>query len=403
MSLSEEKIELTEIEISKLLNKIDFPISNNKIELDIEKYNILGDSDLLEVVIRNLVQNSSNAEPKDNKILIKGQILENGKYRIFVIDKGKGIPKEHIKRVTEDFYMVDKARSRKNGSSGIGLSLVKRILNLHNSDIIIESEENIGTTVYFDLEGKDYEEKISNIIIYIIVVIIILASFIIPSLLLEMQELDIEMAVYNNDNTENNKKLSVEAEDIYLVKAIHDIESEKIGVTIQSAESSEKILTTNDVNSDKISEIKKEIEKLEEYNIINNVKSSSKSKLLIGIINKVYQKDKIKYTINNVSLTQDNYNYQMDVEEKTGKIIRLAITKDKLNNEIETKEILKNYIQYLDLYIIDDWVFEDNMMKSQKADLLVNLIESVNDGTCMLSIHSTTKISDNLIEYIDIK
>lgn len=159
MSLSEEKIELTEIEISKLLNKIDFPISNNKIELDIEKYNILGDSDLLEVVIRNLVQNSSNAEPKDNKILIKGQILENGKYRIFVIDKGKGIPKEHIKRVTEDFYMVDKARSRKNGSSGIGLSLVKRILNLHNSDIIIESEENIGTTVYFDLEGKDYEEK----------------------------------------------------------------------------------------------------------------------------------------------------------------------------------------------------------------------------------------------------
>lgn len=247
------------------------------------------------------------------------------------------------------------------------------------------------------------KKKISNIIIYIIVVIIILASFIIPSLLLEMQELDIEMAVYNNDNTENNKKLSVEAEDIYLVKAIHDIESEKIGVTIQSAESSEKILTTNDVNSDKISEIKKEIEKLEEYNIINNVESSSKSKLLIGIINKVYQKDKIKYTINNVSLTQDNYNYQMDVEEKTGKIIRLAITKDKLNNEIETKEILKNYIQYLDLYIIDDWVFEDNMMKSQKADLLVNLIESVNDGTCMLSIHSTTKISDNLIEYIDIK
>lgn len=247
------------------------------------------------------------------------------------------------------------------------------------------------------------KKKISNIIIYIIVVIIILASFIIPSLLFEMQELDIEMAVYNNDNIENNKKLSVEAEDIYLVKAIHDIESEKIGVTIQSAETSEKILTTNDVNSDKISEIKKEIEKLEEYNIINNVESSSKSKLLIGIINKVYQKDKIKYTINNVSLTQDNYNYQMDVEEKTGKIIRLAITKDKLNNEIETKEILKNYIQYLDLYIIDDWVFEDNMMKSQKADLVVNLIESVNDEICMLSINSNTKLSDKLMEYIDIK
>lgn len=156
MSISSERINLTEIEIEKFLNKIikmeDFTIIKNKIVLDIQNYKVLGDSELLEVVIRNLVENANKAEPKDNKILIKGKILKNGKYRISIIDNGKGIPAEHIERVTEDFYMVDKSRSRENGSSGIGLSLVKKILSLHNSNLVIESKENIGTTVYFDLE-----------------------------------------------------------------------------------------------------------------------------------------------------------------------------------------------------------------------------------------------------------
>ena len=48
--------------------------------------------------------------------------------------------------------MVDKSRSRTNGGSGIGLSLVKKILLAHNSNINIQSKENLGTVVYFDLE-----------------------------------------------------------------------------------------------------------------------------------------------------------------------------------------------------------------------------------------------------------
>lgn len=156
MSLTEEKIEMSVIDISDFIGKIvraeNYILNENKLEIDIEKAKILGDSELLEVVIRNLVENANKAEPKDNKILIKGEKLPDRKYKISVIDKGKGIPKEHIKRVTEDFYMVDKSRSRTNGGSGIGLSLVKKILKLHNSDIYIESEENIGTTVYFELE-----------------------------------------------------------------------------------------------------------------------------------------------------------------------------------------------------------------------------------------------------------
>lgn len=156
IGLTEENIEMKFIEVSKLIErtiKIENSILiKNRIELNIEEGKVAGDLELLEVVLKNLIENANKAEPKDNKIIIKGEKIENGKYRISVIDKGKGIPKEHIERVTEDFYMVDKSRSRANGGSGIGLSLVKKILKLHNTDICIESEENIGTTVYFELE-----------------------------------------------------------------------------------------------------------------------------------------------------------------------------------------------------------------------------------------------------------
>ena len=159
MSLTDDKIKMENIVVTDFLEKV-VRVENNimqdiKIELNIKPGVIIGDSELLEVVIRNLVENAKKSEPKDNKIVIKGEETTDKKYRISIIDKGKGIPKEHIERITEDFYMVDKSRSRKNGGIGIGLSLVKKILLLHKSNIFIESEENVGTMVYFELEEVD--------------------------------------------------------------------------------------------------------------------------------------------------------------------------------------------------------------------------------------------------------
>ena len=158
MSLSEETINLENINIKELINKTSKKIllSSIFLKLDVEEVIVIGDKDLLEVVIRNLIENSKKAKPKDNMILITGKMLENGKYKVEVIDKGQGIPKEHIDRVTEDFYMVDKSRSRESNGSGIGLSLCKKILEIHQSELKIES---IETTVYFELEvyKKEYE------------------------------------------------------------------------------------------------------------------------------------------------------------------------------------------------------------------------------------------------------
>ncbi len=152
MSLSEEKIVFKEIDVNTLIQKvlkIEENVVKNKVEVDVKGGTILGDIELLEAVLRNLIENSDNSMPKDKKIIIKGRALKSKKYLFSVIDRGKGIPKEHLNRVKEDFYMVDKSRSRKMGSSGIGLSLVEKILNLHNSKLKIKSKENVGTIAYF--------------------------------------------------------------------------------------------------------------------------------------------------------------------------------------------------------------------------------------------------------------
>ena len=67
--------------------------------------------------------------------------------RITVKDQGCGIPGEEIRRVTEAFYMVDKARSRKEGGCGLGLSLCVRIAQLHGARLCIESKVGKGTAV----------------------------------------------------------------------------------------------------------------------------------------------------------------------------------------------------------------------------------------------------------------
>lgn len=156
MELSEDKIEVKVVKIKDFIEKVcrKIVLDNVEIKLDLEEAKVPIDENLLEIVIRNLVQNAKKAEPKDNCVHILGN-REEDKYIVSVIDNGIGIPKEHIQRVTEDFYMVDKSRSRKNGGTGIGLSLCKKILEFHNSKINIESEENVGTRVFFELEVID--------------------------------------------------------------------------------------------------------------------------------------------------------------------------------------------------------------------------------------------------------
>ena len=107
------------------------------------------DRDLFESLLVNLIDNGAKASREGGTIFLRGE--DN---IITVEDQGCGIPKEEIARVTEAFYMVDKARSRKAGGCGLGLALCSMIAQLHNARLFIESEVGIGTKVSVIFEDE---------------------------------------------------------------------------------------------------------------------------------------------------------------------------------------------------------------------------------------------------------
>ena len=160
MGLSKENINIEKIDINSFMNELynttKDELGNIRLQLDVEKSYVLADKILLEDCLKNLIDNSKKAEPKDNLIKIIGK-REKEKYKLSVIDNGCGIPEEELPRITESFYMVDKARARNNGRNGIGLSICEKIAKLHKSQLIIESKLGKGTKVSMYLEVANDE------------------------------------------------------------------------------------------------------------------------------------------------------------------------------------------------------------------------------------------------------
>jgi len=100
------------------------------------------DYDLMKSLLINLIDNASKASEPGQSITLRAydNVLE-------VRDNGKGIPQSEIKRITDPFHRVDSSRSKKTGGSGLGLALVKRIADVHNAHLVIDSQLNNGTTV----------------------------------------------------------------------------------------------------------------------------------------------------------------------------------------------------------------------------------------------------------------
>ena len=112
---------------------------------------VFGDSDSIKQVFINLVENSIKYTPENGRINIT--TMDSGKdVDITIEDNGIGIPEKDLPRIFERFYRVDKNRSRDRGSTGLGLSIVKHILEVHDSKIKVESEVDKGTKFFFTLK-----------------------------------------------------------------------------------------------------------------------------------------------------------------------------------------------------------------------------------------------------------
>ena len=144
----QEEIELQSESVSELLAAVTestfdtLQESNMGLLVDCSMDSLPMDFDLLRSALVNLVENARKASSDGQSIEIRAHDHE-----IAVTDHGKGIPKEEVTRVTEPFYTLDHSRSKKRGGMGLGLALVKQIVEAHGATLSIDSVLDEGTTV----------------------------------------------------------------------------------------------------------------------------------------------------------------------------------------------------------------------------------------------------------------
>jgi len=136
--------------VEQLEEKADKKKIKLKVEKNHQKILVFADWQRITQVVTNLVSNAINYTPEDGEVIIRFDI---GKKNIttFVADTGEGIPVQHLGRIFERFYRVDKSRSREKGGTGLGLAIVKHILEGHGSHAEVESTVGKGSIFSFKL------------------------------------------------------------------------------------------------------------------------------------------------------------------------------------------------------------------------------------------------------------
>ncbi|RFB10620.1 cell wall metabolism sensor histidine kinase WalK [Bacillus sp. HNG] len=119
------------------------------------------DPDKITQVLDNVISNALKYSPEGGTVTF--QLIEaNDEIVISVADQGVGIPNDNINRIFDRFYRVDKARTRKLGGTGLGLAIAKEMVVAHGGRIWAESEEGVGTTVFFTLPTDGNQEGLED-------------------------------------------------------------------------------------------------------------------------------------------------------------------------------------------------------------------------------------------------
>ena len=137
--------EMMEIRLKKLNISLEFDKDSN------EPILVYGDYERIQQVLTNLIVNSIKYGIQGGKTEVKIQSFNKEKLIIRVKDNGEGIEDENLPRLFERFFRIDKSGNRKKGGSGLGLSIVKHIIEAHGEQIFVESQLNVGSEFSFTL------------------------------------------------------------------------------------------------------------------------------------------------------------------------------------------------------------------------------------------------------------
>lgn len=168
LEVGDLNVELSEFNIVELIQSVfdllEMKAAKKKISLTFDmKYNtpilVRADKEKIQQVVTNLLVNSIKYGQVNGTTEISVENLIKNKVIVRVTDNGEGISEKHIPRLFERFYRVDQSGSREEGGSGLGLSIVKHIMEAHNEKIYVESVIGVGSEFSFTLEKIQNEKE----------------------------------------------------------------------------------------------------------------------------------------------------------------------------------------------------------------------------------------------------
>ena len=147
--------------VDNVFDLLEFESEKNNISLKLENKNnsliyVNADQERILQVLTNLIVNSIKYGSDNGYTKVIVEDFNKEKVIVRIIDNGEGIEEEHIPRLFERFYRIDKNRSRKKGGSGLGLSIVKHIIEAHNEQIFVKSKIGEGTEFSFTLSKPKF-------------------------------------------------------------------------------------------------------------------------------------------------------------------------------------------------------------------------------------------------------
>lgn len=157
-----QKVKLHSV-LHPLLEQVRSQAETAKVSLHVDvptDFTICAQRDHLEQILWNLIDNAIKYNRPGGQVSIRA-VKHPDSSEIIIEDTGIGIPHEHLERVFERFYRVDKGRSRARGGTGLGLSIVKHLVEAHGGRVWVESEMNVGSRfgVVFPDSCKQYRES----------------------------------------------------------------------------------------------------------------------------------------------------------------------------------------------------------------------------------------------------